>query len=385
MKIGDFVLATAKDGKLSKSYSGGTIQTLLKSALENKYVDKVLYFQEKKDRYSLAPVTIEQPEEIDSLPLSQFIAYHVSGANNIPKYLAQSPKGTGKIALVVKPCDIRAIVELVKRKQINRDNLLILGEECYGKISPKEVKKRLEQEQIDASKVSEEKIEAKKFNISIGEEKRSYNLGEKLVLEESCKRCTEREPTISDISFQVIEENSGKATLLHINSQKGLQLLETASTKLILKSADAETLNRRTKDMELLTSEAAEYKSRQFEKFGEDSEREGYSHFKKLVENCKKCGLCIKACPLCLCVDCSVIKVRKEIDPIFYTLLRMGHMADSCVNCGNCDAVCNSLDPGPSLIFHRVSELSKKALNYEPGKNPEELPPRIGKKTSKKI
>ncbi|MEX2722422.1 MAG: Coenzyme F420 hydrogenase/dehydrogenase, beta subunit C-terminal domain [Candidatus Freyarchaeota archaeon] len=384
MKVGDFIIATAKDGKLSRSYSGGAIQILLKSALENKYVDKVLYFQEKKDRYNLVPVTIEQPDEIDALPLSQFSAYHVSGANNIPKFLAQSQKGTGKIALVAKPCDIRAIVELVKRKQISRDNLLILGEECYGKISPKKVKKTLEEEQVDASKVSEEKIEVKKFNISIGGKQRSYNLGEKLVLEESCKRCTEREPTLSDISFQVIEKNGGKATLLHINSQKGLKLLESASAKLNLEVADSETLNRRTRDIDLLSSEAAEYKSRQFEKFGENSEKEGYSYFKKLVENCKKCGLCIRACPLCLCVDCSVIKVRKEIDPIFYTLLRMGHMADSCVNCGNCDAVCNSLDPGPSLIFHRVSELSRKALNYEPGKNINELPPRIGKKPLKK-
>jgi formate dehydrogenase subunit beta len=383
LKTGDFVLASSKDSKLSESYGGGAIQTILKTALENKYVDKVLSFQEKKSRYELSPVIIEQPDQIDSLPLSQFSAYYVSGASNIPKYLQQNLKGAGKIAIVAKPCDVRALVELTKRRQINLDDLVILGEECYGKISPKKVKKTLDEEQVDSSKVAYETVSGSKYSVIVEGENRSYNLGETLDLEESCKRCVEREPTISDISFLVIEGNGKARTLIRINSEKGVKLLESASEKLNLEEASEEVLNRLNSDMEELRDKAEKYKAEQFKILDKGSEQEGFSEFKKLVENCRKCGMCIKACPICVCVDCSVMKKRKEIDPVFYFLLRMGHMGECCVNCGNCDSVCNFLEPGPSLIFHRLSERSKTALNYEPGKNVNEPPPRA-KKTIKK-
>nr|MDO8080420.1 Coenzyme F420 hydrogenase/dehydrogenase, beta subunit C-terminal domain [Candidatus Freyarchaeota archaeon] len=383
MRTGDFVLASSKDSKLSESYGGGAIQTILKTALENKYVDKVLSFQEKKTRYDLSPVIIEQPDQIDSLPLSQFSVYHVSGANNIPKYLQQNLKGAGKIAIVAKPCDVRALVELAKRRQINLDELVVLGEECYGKISPKKVKKTLDEEQLDTSKVAYERIKGNTYSTIVEGENRSYTLGETLDLEGSCKRCAEREPTISDISFLVIEENDKTRTLIHINSEKGLKLLELASAKLNLDRANEEILKHRNREMEQLRDKAEKYKTEQFKIFDKNSEKDRYSYFKKLLENCRKCGMCIKACPICICVDCSVIKKRKEIDPVFYFLLRMGHMGECCVNCGNCDSVCNFLEPGPSLIFHRLGELSKSALNYEPGKNVNESPPRT-KKTIKK-
>lgn len=382
MKIGDFLLASSKDSNLSECYGGGAILTILKSALKNNHVDKVLSFQEKKDRYNLVPVIIEQPDQIDSLPLSQFSAYYLSGVDSVPKYL-QNLKGAGKIAIVAKPCDVRAIVELAKRRQINLDDVVILGEECYGKISPKKVKETLDEEQVSTSKVFNERIEGNKYSIIVEGENRSYKLGEKLDLEESCKRCAEREPVISDISFLVIGDNGKTRTLIHINSEKGLKLLESASAKLNLEEANVQMLNNRDRDRDLSSFRAEKYKAEQFKEFDKGSEKEGYSYFKKLLENCRKCGMCIKACPICVCVDCSVIKERKEIDPVFYFLLRMGHMGECCVNCGNCDSVCNFLQPGPSLIFHRLRELSKTALNYEPGRNVNEPPPRT-KKTIKK-
>ncbi len=384
MRINEFIIVSSKDKKLSEVYGGGAIQTILKTALENNYVDKVLSFQEKKDRYDLVPVIIEQPDQMNSLPLSQFIAYYLSGVNSVSKYLQQNLKNSGKIAVVAKPCDIRALVELAKRRQISLDDLVILGEECHGRVSPKKVKKTLDDEQVDANKVANERIDDKKYSYIIEGEERSHKFGEKLDLEESCKRCAERESTISDISFQVIEDKDKTKTLMHINSEKGLKLLQSASAKLNLEEVSEEIMDSRNRNMDLSILRAERYKSKQFKTFDKISEKDSYSHFKNLLENCRKCGMCIRACPICVCVDCSVIKKRKEIDPIFYTLLRMGHMGESCINCGKCDIVCNFLEPGPSLIFHRVSELSKKALNYEPGKDVNEAPPRSGKKVIQK-
>ncbi|MBS7252318.1 MAG: hypothetical protein KIH08_17280, partial [Candidatus Freyarchaeota archaeon] len=86
MKVGELVIASSKDEKLSETYGGGAIQTILKKILENNFVEKVVLFQEKKDRYSLVPVVIEHPDQINSIPLSQFSAYYLSGLNSVPKY-----------------------------------------------------------------------------------------------------------------------------------------------------------------------------------------------------------------------------------------------------------------------------------------------------------
>jgi formate dehydrogenase subunit beta len=360
LKTGDYVIASSKDERLSATYGGGAIQTILKKMLENKLVEKVVLFQEKKDRYSLAPVVIENPDQVNSLPLSQFSAYYLSGLNSVPKYIQQNLKNAGKIGVIAKPCDIRAMVELEKRKQVNLDNLVILGEECHGKVSPKKVQKILEEERVDASKVISEMIEGNKYNISFEGGNKNYILGKKLDLEESCKRCGEREPNISDISFQVVKDNDKTKTLLHINSEKGLKIIKLSSEELNLEKAKEEVLEHAERNMALSILKAERYKLKQFKNFNKLSEVEAYNYFKKLIENCRKCGNCIRACPICVCLDCTVIKQRKEIEPTLYFLLRMGHMGKACVNCGNCDSSCNFLDPGPSLIFHRLSEISRK-------------------------
>jgi formate dehydrogenase (coenzyme F420) beta subunit len=53
--------------------------------------------------------------------------------NNLAVYLRSVPvKADGKIAIVAKPCDIRAIVDLVQENQIKRDDVTIIGMVCAG-------------------------------------------------------------------------------------------------------------------------------------------------------------------------------------------------------------------------------------------------------------
>ncbi|MHA1644481.1 MAG: Coenzyme F420 hydrogenase/dehydrogenase, beta subunit C-terminal domain [Candidatus Freyarchaeota archaeon] len=380
MRIGDLLLASSKDEKLSERYGGGAIQTILKTALESKLVGRVVSFQEKKDRFDLVPMVAEEQCQLDPLPLSQFSAYYLSGVNSVPKYIQQNLKGAGRIAVIAKPCDVRAIVELAKKRQISLEDLVIVGEECRGKVSPKEIKKILEEDQLDSSRVSGERVDLIKLKILVDGENKSYILGEDVDLMESCKRCTERVPPVSDISFQITEDNGGTRTLIHINTERGLKLVEAASSKLSLEEAGNELLDSLRSEMDLQIERAKEYRAEQFRRFEGESEAERYANFKSMFENCRKCGMCIRACPLCVCVDCTVVRRRKEIDPVFYNLLRMGHMGESCVNCGKCDSVCNFLDPGPSLVFHRLSELSRAALNYNPGKDVNEPLPRSRKR-----
>src|SRR5512143_3831338 len=55
----------------------------------------------------------------------------VSGAK-IASSLTARPSGR-KIAMVLRPCEIRAVIELVKLKQVNLDDVLLIGMDCLGR------------------------------------------------------------------------------------------------------------------------------------------------------------------------------------------------------------------------------------------------------------
>ena len=55
----------------------------------------------------------------------------VSGAK-IASSLTSHPSGR-KMAMVLRPCEMRAVVELAKLKQVNLDDVLLIGMDCFGR------------------------------------------------------------------------------------------------------------------------------------------------------------------------------------------------------------------------------------------------------------
>jgi ferredoxin len=98
------------------------------------------------------------------------------------------------------------------------------------------------------------------------------------------------------------------------------------------------------------------------------------------LQKCTMCGMCIRGCPLCYCVDCILAQKRKDknINKESYQLTRIAHVADRCVECGNCDNNCPMSLP-LSLYFQSLNETFKKKFNYGAGESIEDIPFRSGK------
>jgi len=56
--------------------------------------------------------------------------------NTLAAYL---PKRKEKAAIVAKGCDSRAVVELIKEKQVPRDQVIVIGVPCRGMIDRAQV------------------------------------------------------------------------------------------------------------------------------------------------------------------------------------------------------------------------------------------------------
>ncbi len=92
------------------------------------------------------------------------------------------------------------------------------------------------------------------------------------------------------------------------------------------------------------------------------------------------CGMCIRACSVCYCVDCILQKKRKDknINNITYQLTRIAHDADRCIECGSCANNC-PMDLPLSLIFQSLNEQFQEKFKYRAGESVEDLPFRSAK------
>jgi len=384
---GDVWLAWSTDEEiLRKADYGGVVTSLLKFALEGKKVDAVLAVRAREDnRYDGIPVVLTDPADLAGTTGT----LHCTSPN-IARCLTEYLDGAmaSRIATVCKPCDARAIIELVKRKQINLDNLLLIGLNCTGTLSSVGAKEMLQKEfGVDPSDVVREDIEEGRLTIWLRDgtektkdlhelEQRGYGR------RENCRRCDIKVPRMADLACGKWGTNGRKATLIEVCSDKGSDFLEKAIEAGVIKVEQPDKLaledrhRREEQEIEL----ARKWQTSALAELEEMNSEERFNYWMSQFQQCLKCYGCRDACPICYCKDCELeadrgIVPAGEIPPsVMFPMIRITHVMDSCVNCGQCQDVCPAEIPLSRLILALNRELVK-IFDYEPGVSVSALPP----------
>ncbi len=386
MEIGEFVAARLKEGleeleSRELKYGNGAIQAIMNFMLKNQIVDTFLSFTERKDHFTLKPVLVEEPKEIFDISLSQFIAYNLPNIDSVSKYVASKLNGAKdkKIGVIARPCDIRAFIELAKRDQVSINNLFVIGIECIGRIDPRELKKVLKKADIDPESVVNEKINNGVLTLELNNgTTHTFKLGEEIDVRSYCNQCAERVPqeNVADLTFWIDHPLEGNEEIFEVRSIRGKEVLEKAATEVIevekLSDEDVQQLKNYITSLE---QTALELQESEFAKLDEMSDEERFEYIISNFEQCTSCMMCIRACPICYCKDCNVIRKRKELDPIMINLTRLSHVGDTCIACGKCSEVCPKNIP-LCLISKKLVESSKELFKYTPGHDIERTPPR---------
>jgi formate dehydrogenase subunit beta len=376
-KKGDMLYAWTNDAEIKKHAElGGAVTALWKYALESKTVDAILAIQKGKDLYDAQPVLIKNPAEIKNtagslhcgtLLMAKLVKKYLDGANGM------------KIGVTVKGCDAMGFYELAKRQQINLDNVVMIGVNCGGSVSPVLARKMIaEKYGVDPDKVHKEEIDKGQFIIEYEGGHKGISVDE---LEEhgfgrrsNCRRCKMKVPRQADLAcgnWGVIGEKTGKATFVEVCSEKGANLVDGAvkSGLLSVEPSIPKGLDIRGKVEGAMLKLGEKWRKHDFEALGEGKDR-----LRKIMaetSRCIKCYSCISACPICYCVECTTKNpayiTPGEIPPNFmFHLIRFAHIADSCVNCGQCQELCPAEIPN-ALFMHAQQVELEKMFGHTPG------------------
>jgi len=110
---------------------------------------------------------------------------------------------------------------------------------------------------------------------------------------------------------------------------------------------------------------------------------EKYQYWAKQYDKCIRCYACRNACPACNCRECFVDQYRvgwqgkqnNRAENQFFGLTRAMHIADRCIECGECERVCPMGLPLMELNRKLVKDLNELFGPYEAGMDLEEKPP----------
>ena len=356
---------------------------LLASMLNEKVVDKIIGAKlrvDKKsgaiDRFTVQPIVFEKADDTVDFPLSPLIAFGYARTDSASKYLHKSVAGakTEKVGLIARPCDTRALIELAKLKQANLDNLFIIGIEDRGML-PKAGREMRKNKDIDPTKIVKEKVGDKGLIVKMvdGSTKELD-----LTVAENCLRCYRKIPVVADLTVSDLGlDINSDDIILKVYSDKGNELLEKSGIN--KKSLPDNIKKVHTDKYSEIIEKAKEKRTKDLEEWANKPQEEKIAELLK----CTMCNTCIRGCPVCYCVDCILMKKRKDktIDKATYNLTRIAHDADRCVECGNCDNNCPQNLP-LSLYFQSLNDSFKEIFKHEAGMSIDDVPFRSGKAIS---
>lgn len=373
---GDLIYAWSSDPQTrEKGESGGAVTALLKFALEEGLVDAVLGVKKGADIYDARPVFITDPDEVadtagaiysGTLLLSKLFRRYLKGCKDL------------KIAAALKGCDVMGVYEQAKRNQLSLDNVLMVGLNCGGSMTPA-MMRRIASEvfHVDPYSVKKEAMYKGRLHITHDNLHKDAPIND---LEEAgygrrsnCRRCKMKIPRQADLAcgqWGVKAEIVGKATFVEVCSGRGAELINRAleAGAIGTKVPDASCIKARKRRENAILSLADIWRERDFAPLSAGRER-----LKMMMEEtsrCIKCYTCIEVCPaLFNTIKPYITAFPGKVPPEFgFHLLRYSHVADSCIDCGQCEELC-PMDIPNALFMHAIEADLEALYGYHAGED----------------
>jgi formate dehydrogenase subunit beta len=349
----------------------GALRGFLKAVLTREEISAVLVPWRLPMKNTVMPTLITDPRQLDEAdPLSPAFAINTA---RVLSRLTRKAAG-GRVAAVMRPCEIRAFVELVKLKQGRTEDLLVIGLDCLGAYRNRDYFRWVGADAAASTRKFYQAVLAGSGAAMDG-----------IDLAPACKACEAPAADGADIALGLYGVDTAKEILVQARTSPGENLLGK------LGLAETPEPAARPKALEKLLADRTAFRDEMVAQT-----RAATDNLEKLsayLANCVNCYNCRVACPVCYCRECVFVTdvfdhepiqylrwaerkgaVKLPTDTLFYHLTRMAHMSTACVGCGQCSNACPNDIPLAEL-FRSVAHRTQAEFSYAAGRSLDEKPP----------
>ncbi|TFG00484.1 MAG: 4Fe-4S ferredoxin [Promethearchaeota archaeon] len=310
-----------------------SIRDLSKELIKKGEVDLIIGYSEGTFPLSSSPIFVRREEDINHLAWNNLC--YVNLAKYLIPEISEMRDGENtplKVGVISKGCTARAIIHQAVEKQVNLDNIKIIGINCNGIINRRRIEKEIGQREITDISIEDEEIIVKGKDF---EER--FPFAE--YMNELCKTCKIKAPPMSNELSNIIIGASQEIS-----------------------------------DLDHDYSDLNEYESQ--------TPDEKWESVQVLLQDCTRCYSCREACPMCYCNLCFVDqnlptwfgKTVELPDIMVFHMIRALHLAGRCVECGACSSAC-PIGIDLALINRKLGKIVKERFEFTSGLNLETLPP----------
>jgi formate dehydrogenase subunit beta len=342
------------------------VRGFLKQLLEAEVVEALLVPMETPAG-SVTPALVADPDLLDAAnplaPVMGLNAAHVAGRVSI-----REPRG--RIGVVLRPCELRALVELVKLKQASLDDILTIGIDCLGT--------------YDVPVYTRMRADADENHLAaLLATAQSDELAPQEALRDACQMCEKPHVEEADVVLELFGTDLAAGIPVTLSDERAAAVAE----KLALDPVDAD--GRRAEVVERVVVQVRDTR------LGEMRQRLEQEGVEGILAACVRCHNCMTVCPICYCKTCLFKSpvfdhepmqylnwarrkggYRLPADTMLFHLTRLNHMVLSCVGCGMCTSDCPAELP-VGRVFRAIGMQVQEAFDYVPGRSVEDPLPLV--------
>jgi formate dehydrogenase subunit beta len=275
-----------------------------------------------------------------------------------------------KLGVVLRSCEIRALVELVKFQQANLDNVLIVGIDCLGTYK------------VADWQAGRGGVTPPVQGIGEGAESGELKPLDGLQFRAACQICEQPLPEGEHVALTIglLGVEPGRLYLKARDDLAQALGLEAGDAPAGRAKAAGRLVVARTQARD---AALAEFRGRV----------NSMDTLLAQFSTCIRCHNCMVNCPICYCKECIFRTatfdhdsqlfyqwaerkgtVRMLPDTLLFHLTRLNHMVSSCVGCGLCSDACPA-DIPVATVFRTVGHKVQALFDYHPGRSLDEAAP----------
>ena len=361
------------------------VRGFLKRLLEEQVVEALLVPMETVAG-TIVPTLVTDAGMLDAAnplaPVMGLNAARVAGRVSI-----REPRG--RVGVVLRSCELRALVELVKLKQASLDDMVTISVDCLGTY---DVPVYLAMQANGGVDMVALLATAQSGDLALMTGEAALRTGEAApqngyAFRDACQMC--EKPTFegADVTLELLGADLTTGIPVSLPDEMAARLGVASTPELAKEGASL-----RKEVVDKVVAARTQVRDARFAEIRQRLDEEGVGG---VFAACVRCHNCMTVCPICYCKTCLFKSpvfdhepmlymnwarrkgaCRLPVDTTLFHLTRLNHMVLSCVGCGMCTSDC-PVELPVGRVFRAIGQEVQGVFEYEPGRNVEEPLPLV--------